>query len=701
MQNRNLPKPPSAHAENHVHENFGTRRVDPFYWMRQREDPRVLEHLKNENKHTDKFMESMDADKKAIVQRLRSRIKEEDQSVPYEWKEYSYFYRWQKNLEHPVYYRRSLQTDQEELVLDLNSLASAEGFVELGSFEVSPDGNWLIFTVDREGDEVYDLFFKELGNSDQAVFVCGNTSGDCTWLANSQHMAYVVLDEQTRPYEVQIRNRTEHQATSPAVYTESDPAFFVSVDCTRSGSFLVITTASNDTSEEWLMDARDVNCTPTVVIPRQTGVEYDIDHQGDHFFLTTNADGAKDFKILRSSKQGWKQSTYHWEMFLDNEPGRLVESVACFDSFIAVQVRVKLRQDILFFDAKGHQFRNLRFPLDAYELHEDINVDYKSQTLRLDYSSPKEPRMVFEYNPFTDAKQTLKQVTVPHFDSSDFESRTLWATGKDNTLIPIVVTGKLSTWKNQTGSPCYLTGYGAYGVSLSCDFSRDHLTLMDLGYLVASAHVRGGSELGRDWYEAGKLEHKENTFDDFISCAEHLIETGLTTSDLLVASGGSAGGMLMGVIVNRRPELWRSVAALVPFVDVLNTMLDETLLLTPMEYPEWGDPRDQEVFQRIQKYSPYDNIKNQPYPALYVTAGLNDPRVTYWEPTKWVAKLRQANSGSNPILLRVHMEAGHQGATGRYSYLQELAEEWVFHCQELGLNIREQLGEPIGPSESS
>ncbi len=683
-----LPKPPIAKEVPLARTIHSETRIDPYDWLRQREDSAVMQHLQAENAYCTAMLQPLQPLQRAIFQSLRSRVTEVDQSVPYRWQGYDYYYRWEQGSEHQVYCRRPAAGGSEQLLLDLNAMAGDDGFIELGCFEISPNGKYLAYSLDLDGDELYELYILNLDTQQLATEVRMKTSGSCAWFADDEHFAYVQLDAAYRPRHLRQGQIGKAASIDAAIYDEPDPAFFLSVHSSRSGEYLFIASTSNNISEYRIWRANDPKHSPVVVESRLAASEYDLDHQGDQLFMVTNAQGAQDFCVQVCLVTDVLANRANWQNFLAHQPGVLIDGIDCFSSFVVIAQRARLQQTLNFYDSSGTCFRSLRFPSEAYELSDADNPDYHATCYRLEYSSPTEPTRTFDYDPVYDQLQLLKTAVVPNYDPDQYETRLVWATAKDGELIPVVLAGRCQSASPISPRPCYLIGYGAYGINLPVGFSRDRVTLMDLGFWVGSAHIRGGADLGRRWYEAGKLQNKENTFNDFIACAEHLIQQGYTSPKHLVASGGSAGGLLLGTVLNRRPELFAAASAHVPFVDVLTTMLDETLPLTPLEYPEWGNPQEKDAYTTIRAYSPFDNVRKQAYPPIFVTAGLNDQRVTYWEPTKWVARLRQYTTSTHPILLRVNIDAGHQGASGRFAYLHELAEEFAFHCHQLGLTVQ-------------
>lgn len=650
--------------------------TDPYAWMEQRDDPQVLAYLQDENQATESWLASHQDQRQALFEEIRGRIRETDLSLPSIWGPWFYYQRTEAGQEYPRYYRcarpqgESLEIDEasQELLLDLNLLAG-EDFLQLGDYAISPDHQWLAYSLDRQGDETYQLYLKNLTTGDISELALPDADGRMTWAADSRHLFAVSMDETSRPaYLWRLLPGSE----PVQIFHEADQRFYLNIYRSSSEQWLLLASESKNTSEVRVLPA-DKPCAPWVLIAaRETGHEYHVDHGPDGLVIRSNRDG-ENFALYRTDPLN--PGAAGWEPIAPLDPQRTLEDFSVQQQGLILHYR---DQGLICLEVRPANAPGYRviMPDATYSLHVQGGEEYSSPVVRLHYESLNRPAQIRALHLASGEQQVLKQIPVEgSFDPDNYEVSRTWACALDGTQVPVSLIRRRG---ESTPAPLYLYGYGAYGASMDPWFSHARLSLLERGWSFAIAHVRGGAELGEGWYQAGKLEHKENTFSDFIACAEHLIESGLTCSEQLVIGGGSAGGLLIGNVINQRPGLFAAAVADVPFVDVFNTMNNPDLPLTVGEYEEWGDMNDPEVAERVRSYAPYEQVKRQDYPALFVTAGYHDMRVQYWEAAKWVAKLRHSKTDSNPLLLRTQMSAGHGGASGRYQAMRELAEEYSF-----------------------
>lgn len=695
-------KPPIAPQRPHVHTEHGHERPDPWYWLRHREDPEVIRYLEEENRFTDASLAHLEGLRKTLFEEMRGRIQETDMSAPVPWGGFWYYRRTVEGLSYPIYCRRrGTMEAPEEVLLDVNELAEGHEYTSLGAFEVSPDHSVLAYAVDHTGREIYDVRFKDLETGEHLSDTLLGIWPDLVW-ADARTLLYTTLDETLRPWRLHRHVLGGRQADDPVVYEEADERFRVSAYRTRSGAFVVMIVRSSLTTECHVLPTDRPDQPFRCLQPRHAGMRYSVDHQGDRFLILTNdaddeqgrhTDAAIGFKLMQAPLSS--SSRADWVEVVPHRPGVTLERVDAFKGHAVLFERAdglaRLRVLVPEGEAFGSAWRDddhlVALPDPAYELDLEQNPTYETRELRFAYSSLARPRTIYAYDVQTRQRTLLKQDPVlGDFDPERYVVERLHATAADGTKVPISLVRRKEDVDKGPG-PVLLYGYGSYGITVDPGFSSIRLSLVDRGVAFAIAHIRGGGALGRPWHEVAKFKGKMHTFNDFVACAEHLIDNGLTRPDQLAIMGGSAGGMLMGAVINMRPELFRCCVAQVPFVDVVTTMLDESLPLTANEWEEWGDPRDPEMFRYMLQYSPYDNVVDQRYPDLLVTSGLNDPRVQYWEPTKWVAALRAKVSEPNRslVLLRTNMGAGHQGRSGRYGYLEERAFDYAFVLDRLGL----------------
>jgi oligopeptidase B len=671
-----IPVPPKATVRPTVHRNHADIRVDEYAWLRNREDPEVLDYLEQENRYTDAVMGPTGELQQRLYDEMRARIKETDLSVPEPLDDWLYYSRTESGAQYPIHCRRrKAEGSPEQVLLDLNPLAEGKSYLRLGAFDVSPDHRWLAWSDDTSGAESFTLRIKDLNTGEELAETIGNVSASVAWANDNETLFYVVLDSARRPCSLYRHRRGADPATDELVYFEEDEAFFLDVERTRSRAYLLLQLSSHSTTEVRFASADRPADPFQVIVPRQSGIEYGVSHHGDRFFITTN-DEAANFRVVSAPVSDPSKAS--WTPVLTHRPAVKVDGTDAFRDHLVVYEREAGLKQVRVITLDGGEDYLIPFPEPVYSIRPHENPEFDTTVLRFTYTSMVTPSSVVEYD-MTGQSWTVRKRTevLGGYDQSLYRSERFFATAADGARVPVSLVYRLPLERDGR-RPLWLTGYGAYGISYDPGFSSNSLTLLDRGFVVAIAHVRGGEEMGRDWYENGKLLHKRNTFGDFIAVAEHLVAEGYTSPDRLVINGGSAGGLLVGAVTNQRPDLFAAVVAEVPFVDVVNTMLDATLPLTVIEYDEWGNPNEPEAYACIRAYSPYDNVDAKAYPHILVTAGLHDPRVAYWEPAKWVARLRARKTDGKRLLLRTNMAAGHGGASGRWDYLREVAFKYAF-----------------------
>lgn len=663
----------------------GDVRIDDYYWLRDRSNPAVIAYLQAENDYARAEMADTATLQESLFQEMRGRIRETDSTAPVADGDFWYYQRTVAGLDYPIYCRRAGTMDAlEEVLLDVNQLAEGKAFCEVGEFAISPDHRLLAYAYDVDGNELFTIVVKDLTTGALLEDRITGAYYGLEWSNDSRTLFYTTVDAAHRPDSVWRHELGAVQAADVRLLHERDERFFVTLYKTRSKRFIVVHLRSNMTTEAYVIDA-DAPTLPQLITARRQGHEYRIDHRGNHFYILTN-DQAEDFCVMVAPVDNPASTT--WRLLLPEEAGVLIDRIDLFqDHLVALEwaggvkrvrvVRLAAAEPAI---ATAHR---IDFPEDAYAVSVAENPAFASTTLRLNYSSLKTPPTVYAYDMEARRLEMLKQDEIANYNPDNYVTRRLWATAPDGVLAPISLVCHKET-RLDGGNPCLLYSYGAYGASSEPGFRANRLSLLERGFVFAVAHIRGGSELGRAWYRNGKLHHKQNTFTDFIAAAEALIAAGYTRPDQLTIMGRSAGGLLMGAVTNQRPELFAGVIAGVPFVDVLTTMLDPSIPLTVIEYEEWGNPADPELYAAMRAYSPYDNLAPRAYPPLLATAGLHDPRVGYWEPAKYVARLRQLKTDANVVLLKTNMAAGHGGASGRYEYLRETAFEYAFLLKVVG-----------------
>jgi oligopeptidase B len=687
------PAPPVAPRRPRRIEQLGRVRVDDYAWMKDENwrqvlhdpsalAPEIRAHLQAENAYTAAMLASTEALQTALFEEMKARIKPDDATVPAPDGPFQYYERYAPGAQHPVHARRARSSAEgeaadEQVLIDADALARGKAYFDLGHSEHSPDHSLYAWAADEQGSEVYRVFVKDLASGLVMPDPVADSTGDFTWSADSRWLYWIWRDAEGRPAKVFRRRSRRGAADDVLVYEEPDDGFFLSLHRTRCEGWIVISAGNHETSEVRLIPPDDPTGEPRVVEPRKPGVLYSLDRWGGRWVIRTNADEAVDFKLMTA--EGPDLSKAAWRELVAHQPGRLINGVAAFSDHLVRAERSNAEDRLVVTERETLAEHAVSFEEEAYALSMEPGLEYDTGLLRFVYQSPTTPRQWFDYDMATRTRILLKTQEIPSgHDPSRYLARRLWARAADGEEIPITLLMRRDAPQDGSG-PLLLYGYGSYGLAMEAIFSIVRLSLVDRGWIWAVAHVRGGSEKGRGWFLDGRLFSKTNTFTDFIACAEHLVEAGYTRKGRIVAQGGSAGGMLMGAAANLRPDLFAGIVAEVPFVDVLNTISDEDLPLTPAEWPEWGDPiRDPKAYDYIASYSPYDNVAPRAYPAILATGGLSDPRVTYWEPAKWAAKLRGATTSGRPVLLKINMDAGHAGASGRFDHLKDPALAYAF-----------------------
>jgi len=679
-------QPPIADRQPKLTTLHGTELHDDYAWLRDKDAPRVRAYLEAENAYTAEAMRGTEALQKTLYDEILSHIKEDDVSVPYRDGDWFYLTRTIKGLQYPRYLRRPADSPSapEQVLLDVNQLAEGKPYMAVGGLAVSPNGRLLAYTTDDTGFRQYTLHIRDLStNTDRDVSAV--RVGSLAWAADSETLLYTTEDDQTKRQDRLFR--LVLGASPIEVFHEKDERFNLAVGRTSDRQFLLLEAGSHTTSETWFLDALAPTADFRLIAPRIDDEEYSVDHRDGYFYIHTNRD-AERFRVVRVPTI--HPGREHWEEILAEQPDAPLESIDLFHNFLVASYRER-GLDVLRVFALNHEgllstFSDIRFPDPAYEAYGEINRDFHATTYRYAYQSLVRPASVFEYTVATGESTLLKEQEVPGgFSAANYESARLWFTAHDGTQVPVSLVYRRDKVHLDGKSPLYVYGYGSYGYPLPLGFSTARLALLDRGIVVAYAHIRGGGELGDPWHDAGKMMLKRNTFTDFIQAVEFLLAKGYGDPERVAIEGGSAGGLLLGAVVNMRPELFRAVLTHVPFVDVMNTMLDSTLPLTVAEYEEWGNPNEAEAFRYMLSYSPYENLHAGPYPAMLVKTSLNDSQVMYWEPAKYVARLRTLKTNQTPLLLHINMDAGHGGASGRYDYLKEIAFDDAFLLRELGI----------------
>jgi oligopeptidase B len=678
------PAPPVAqkiHTENHIN---GGNLVDDYHWLREKSNPEVARYLEAENAYTDTLMKPTAALQQKLFDEIVSHIKETDVNVPYKQGGYFYYSRWEKGKQYPIFARKKASLDAPEAItIDQNQLAAGQTFLALGGYDPSDDGNLLAYSTDNTGFRQYKLYVRDL-RSGKDSGVIADRVGSVAWANDNQTLFYTVEDEQTkRQYRLYRHAIGAAPGKDALVFEEKDERFDIGVGKTRSGKYLLLEIASHTTSEARFLDAANAAGEWKLIAPRQQDVEYYAGHLGDQFYIRTN-DKGRNFRLVSApvaapAKENWKE-------ILSVRPDVMLDGFDAFQDFYVLVERENGLPQLTIVNLADGGKKRIAYPEPVYTAFPQINREFKTKLFRYSYQSLVTPASVFDYDVEKQTSALLKRTEVPGgYDPSRYASERVWATAKDGARIPISVIYRKDLKKAYGSNPLYVYGYGSYGFNLNDTFSAARISLLDRGVVMAYVHIRGGGEMGKAWHDAGRMMNKMNTFTDFIACTEHLVAAKYGARDRIAIEGGSAGGLLMGAVTNLRPDLFRVVISHVPFVDVMNTMLDASLPLTVPEYEEWGNPNEKNAYDYMLRYSPYDNVKIAAYPAMLVKTSFNDSQVMYWEPAKYVAKMRALRTDKNVFILKTNMGAGHGGSSGRYDRFHEVAFDYAFLLTQLGM----------------
>ncbi len=670
-------------------------RIDNYFWMRLSDEQKnsetkdtqtqeVVDYLNAENDYLEKSLGHTKAFQDSLFKEIKSRIKEKDESVPYQLDGYWYYVRYEEGQEYPIYCRKKESMENaEEIMFNVNDMAKGYDYFQISGVRVAPDNVTAMFFTDTVGRRQYTMQFKNLATGEiygDKIFPC---NGSAAWANDNKTVFYAITDPQTlRSYKILRHNFGDDQSKDATVYTEKDETFYVGVGKSKSKRFIYIASSSTLTSEQRFVDANTPMADFKVIQPRTRELEYDVEDFGNDFYILTNLN-AKNFQLMKTPIN--KTTKENWTEVIAHREDVLLEGFEIFKDFLVIDERKEGLTNLRVKRWANDEEYYIPFADPTYSAGTSTNPEYETKLLRYSYTSLTTPNSTLEWDMEARTSKLLKQQEViGDFKVENYVSERIYATAKDGTRVPISLVYRKGLQKDGN-NPCLLYGYGSYGSSMDAYFSSVRLSLLDRGFVFAIAHIRGGQEMGRQWYEDGKLLKKMNTFTDFIACGEHLVAQKFTNPEKLFAQGGSAGGLLVGAVVNLKPELWKGVLAAVPFVDVVSTMVDETIPLTTFEYDEWGNPADSAYYFYMKSYSPYDNVEAKAYPAMLVTTGLHDSQVQYWEPAKWVAKLRALKTDNNPLYLKTDMTTGHSGKTGRFERLKDTALEYAFMFDLLGI----------------
>ncbi|WP_395066543.1 S9 family peptidase [Flavobacterium sp.] len=672
-------QPPIAKIIPHQLEKHGHVRVDNYYWLNDRENPEVIDYLNKENDYYNQSTEHTKAFQKDLFEEMKARIKEDDESVPYFYNGYFYITRFEKGKDYPIHSRKKGSLDaNEELLFDCNEMAQSFTYFNLNGISISEDNKWVSYGIDTVSRRQYTIQIKNLETNEVLPLKIENTTGGATWASDNKTIFYSRKDEVTlRPDRIFKHKLGSNPDADVVVYFEKDDTFNVSVYKSKSKKYLIITSESTLTSEYQILLCETPDDKFKIFQKRTRELEYSISHYEDSFYIVTNKDNATNFKLMKTPEN--KTSKENWVDLIAHRDDVLFEGIDIFKDYLVVSERFDGLSKIKIMPWNGSEAYYLPFDIETYTAETTTNIDFDTEILRYSYQSMATPSSLIDFNMRTKEKVVLKeqQVLGGTFDKNNYTEKRIWATATDGTKIPISMVYRKGVELNGK-NPFLLYAYGSYGMNIDPYFSTTRLSLLDRGFVYAIAHIRGGEDLGRHWYEDGKLLKKKNTFTDFIDCSNYVISEKYTSPEHLYAEGGSAGGLLMGAIVNMAPEIYNGIIAQVPFVDVVTTMLDETIPLTTGEYDEWGNPNVKKYYNYMLSYSPYDNVEAKDYPNMYISTGLHDSQVQYWEPAKWIAKLRVLKTNSKQLFMDTNMDAGHGGASGRFESLKEVAKEFSF-----------------------
>ena len=670
---------PKAKKIEKILEIHGDQRIDNYFWMNERENPEVTQYLEEENAYCDFVMKDTENFQQELFDEMKSRYKEDDQSLPYFFNEYWYIVRFEIGKEYPIFSRKFQTLEQEEeILLDVNILAEGQKFFEVGSVAVSPNNKLMTFSTDNMGRRIYNIQFKNLETGEILQDQIANTTGKAVWANDNEHIFYIRKDKNLRAFQVFMHQLGTDSSQDVLVFHEEDDTFDVNIFKSKSLEYIFISSSSTISDEQRFIPADDVLAEWKIVQPRMDDLEYSVEHFEDEFYIITNADIATNFKIVKTKVATPEMK--NWEDVIPHRKDVLLEGFEIFRNYLVLEERKEGLLQIKIIDNQTNTSHYLPFSDPTYTAYIGLNLEFDTEKLRYGYTSLTKPNSTFEYNMKEKTTELLKQQEVlgGKFLPENYVSERIWAPSRDGkSKVPISLVYHKDT-KKSAETPLLLYGYGSYGHTVDASFSNVRLSILDRGFIYAIAHIRGGEYLGREWYEDGKMLKKKNTFFDFIDAAKFLVEENYTSSKHLYAMGGSAGGLLVGAVINYEPNLFNGVVAQVPFVDVVTTMLDEEIPLTTGEFDEWGNPKKKKYYEYMKSYSPYDNVEAKNYPNILITTGLHDSQVQYWEPAKWTAKLRELKTDQNILVFKTDMSSGHGGASGRFESLKEDALEYAF-----------------------
>jgi len=676
---------PKAKKIDKVLEIHNDKRNDPYFWMNERENPEVIKYLEEENAYTDFVMKETEDLQNDLYEEMKSRYKKDDESLPYFFNQYWYIVRYEDGKEYPIFSRK-FQTleNEEEILLDANVLAEGHEYFDIGSISISVNNDILSFSTDVVGRRIYKIFFKNLKTGEIYKDEIDNTTGKAVWSGDDNYVFYIRKDESLRAFQIHRHELGTETEKDVLIFHEEDETFDVNVYKTKTLDYIFISSSSTNEDEHRFIPSNDVFADWKIIQPRTEDLEYSVEHYQDEFYIVTNTDEATNFKIVKTKVEN--PGIENWEDFIPHRENVLIEGFEIFNDYFVLEERERGLLQIKIIESKTGASHYLPFSDPTYTAYIGTNMEFDTEKLRFGYTSLTKPASTYEYDMKEKTAKLLKEQEVlgGKFFKENYISERIWATARDGKQVPISLVYHKDTAKSEN-TPLLLYGYGSYGHTVDASFSSTRLSLLDRGYIFAIAHIRGGEYLGREWYEDGKMLHKKNTFFDFIDAAKHLISENYTSPKHLYAMGGSAGGLLVGAVMNYNPELFNGIVAQVPFVDVVSTMLDDTIPLTTGEYDEWGNPNEKAYYDYMKSYSPYDNIEAKNYPNILITTGFHDSQVQYWEPAKWTAKLRELKTDDNILIFKTDMSSGHGGASGRFESLKEIALEYAFLFKVEGL----------------
>lgn len=670
--NIQIPKPD---RKEHRHEHLGEVRLDPYFWMRERDSEAVLKHLKSENDYFESVLGETKELQAQLFGEMKGRVKEDDSLPPSPYAEFEYYTRFETGKEYQIYCRRPRGGGPEEILLNVNELAVGMSYCDVSGIKLSPDREKIAFALDRVGRRLFSICTKNLKTGEISKVELEGSAGNFEWAGDNRTLLVVMKHPETLRYEKCV-SFDSVSGEQKLVYFEPDEIFGLHISKSLNSKSLFLTAFSFDSAEARRLDPMLPNAEPVVFLPRETKHEYSVSDGGNGYYVLSNWQ-AENFRLMWTPQYPAPKET--WQEVVPHNPEVFIEGFTVFKTHLVLEERFAGLTRLRILDRRDPKGagRVVSFPDPTYVTATSTNLEYDTAVFRLSYSSPVQPQTWYDCELTTGALTVVKKTEVPTFDASKYECARIWAEAEDGTLIPMSIVGQKGFQKGNP-RPTLIYGYGSYGYSVEPRFGSNIFSLIDRGFTYAIAHIRGGSDLGRAWYEKGRMMFKKNTFSDFNSCTDHLIQSGLADPDQVFAMGGSAGGLLMGAVINLRPELYRGIVAQVPFVDVVNTMLDASIPLTTAEYEQWGNPNEKPAYDYIKSYSPYDNVRPAAYPHIYIETGYHDSQVQYWEPAKWAARLRDEKTTPNVVIFRTNMEAGHGGASGRFERLKEIASEYAF-----------------------